>query len=124
MLLSEAPFDLKLFNICVSFVPVPEVWWIGVASPCQASAKQVGDDHGIGRAGRGALEVIRRQGTDEEGGGSCFWPRARARVEIFVECDKSPTSTMKSLKKLVSSLRTEEDSAVQKIDREFETDPL
>ena len=45
-------------------------------------------------------------------------------LKIFVECDKSPTSTMKSLKKLVSSLRTVEDSAVQKIDREFETDPL
>ena len=45
-------------------------------------------------------------------------------LKIFVECDKSPTSTMKSLKKLVSSLRTVEDSAVPKIDREFETDPL
>ena len=45
-------------------------------------------------------------------------------LKIVVECDKSPTSTMKSLKKLVSSLRTVEDSAVPKIDREFETDPL
>ena len=56
-------------------MPIPEVWWIGVASPCQASAKQVGDDHGIGRAGRSTLEVIRRQRTDEERWESCFWPR-------------------------------------------------
>ena len=45
-------------------------------------------------------------------------------LKIFVECDESPTSTMKSLKKLVSSLWTVEDSAVPKIGREFETDPL